>query len=379
MKALLVSLILRGFLESKISTMEFAQLTEEMALLIRSYPQNSTSGRKRTGAACRRKITTIICFVTVYTVALCGCVTTFTVVPLQYRPRSGYHSIPSSEMSTLSKLSNNQIEKGQSISLLNSVRGEGDKSTQIPSSVDGATNISTSISVAGSVATTVDGTTGGGMVPPFSVTLDNAAAYSYKEAIQRTIAWVSAALIFGSSLWVFGTPQMGEEFFAGYLVEQSLSIDNLFVFLLLFEYFQIPLQYQDRVLNWGIYGAIVMRAVMIGLGVSVLESFRGVLLVFAAILVYGSAKFFIGLSSEDDDEEDPKDNQIIQFAQKLFQSTDKLDGDRFFTIQDGVRMATPLFICMVAVELSDVVFAVDSIPAVFGVTEVCYLCISMRN
>jgi predicted tellurium resistance membrane protein TerC len=207
--------------------------------------------------------------------------------------------------------------------------------------------------------------------PPFSVTLDDATQYSYKDAIQRTLIWVTAALFFGSALWLGIDAKTGEEFFAGYLVEQSLSVDNLFVFLLLFEYFQIPLQYQDRILNWGIYGAIVMRVIMIGLGVAALEHFRGVLLVFAAILVYGSAKFFINADNEDEEDEDPNDNAIIQFAQRFVKSTNVFDGDRFFTIIDGIRTATPLFICMIALELSDVVFAIDSIPAVFGVTEVC--------
>ena len=205
--------------------------------------------------------------------------------------------------------------------------------------------------------------------PPLSVTLDDGSKYSYSDAIQRTLGWVGAAIIFGSGLWAVFGAQTGEEFFAGYLVEQSLSVDNLFVFLLLFEYFNVPLQYQDRVLNWGIYGAIVMRAVMIGLGSVALQQFHAILLVFAAILVYSSAKFFVGFGDEKDDE-DPSENSIVKFSRSLFDSTDHFDGDRFFTLADGVRKATPLFICMIAVEISDVVFAVDSIPAVFGVTEV---------
>ena len=206
--------------------------------------------------------------------------------------------------------------------------------------------------------------------PPLSVTLDDGTQYSYNEAIQRTLGWVSAAIIFGGGLWAIAGAQAGEEFFAGYLVEQSLSVDNLFVFLLLFEYFKVPLQYQDRVLNWGIYGAIVMRAVMIGVGAAALQHFHAILLVFAAILVYSSARFFVGAGSSDEEDEDPSENSIIKFSHALIDSTDHFDGDRFFTVVEGVRKATPLFICMIAVEISDVVFAVDSIPAVFGVTEV---------
>jgi len=208
--------------------------------------------------------------------------------------------------------------------------------------------------------------------PPLLVTLDDGSKYSYSEAIQRTLGWVGAAIIFGGGLWATAGSQTGEEFFAGYLVEQSLSVDNLFVFLLLFEYFKVPLQYQDRVLNWGIYGAIVMRAVMIGVGAAALQQFHAILLVFAGILVYSSAKFFIGAGDDEDDEDDPSQNSIVKFSRSLIHSTDHYDEDRFFTIADGVRKATPLFICMIAVEISDVVFAVDSIPAVFGVTEVSW-------
>jgi len=194
----------------------------------------------------------------------------------------------------------------------------------------------------------------------------------YQSAVQRTLAWVAAACLFGVGLLVAFGPETGEEFFAGYLVEQSLSVDNLFVFLLLFEYFKVPLEAQDRVLNWGIIGAIVMRAVMIGLGAAALQNFHEILLVFAGILVYSSVQALVP-GDDDDKEEDPSDNAIVKFSQSLMESTQQFDGDRFFTLVDGVKKATPLFICMVAVEISDVVFAVDSIPAVFGVTEVCII------
>ncbi|GKY91737.1 hypothetical protein MPSEU_000145500 [Mayamaea pseudoterrestris] len=189
----------------------------------------------------------------------------------------------------------------------------------------------------------------------------------YRNAIQRTFAWVGAAIAFGAGLWITMGATTGQEFFAGYLVEQSLSVDNLFVFLLLFDYFKVPLAYQNRVLNWGIYGAIIFRAVMIGLGAALLQKFHVILLVFAGILVYSSAKVFAG-SNEEEDEDDPSNNQIVKFSKSLFRSVDYYDEDRFFVQVDGMRAATPLFICMVAVEISDIVFAIDSIPAVFGVT-----------
>ena len=194
----------------------------------------------------------------------------------------------------------------------------------------------------------------------------------YRDAIRRTLLWVGLAGAFGLGLGgIFGV-KTSEEFFAGYLVEQSLSVDNLFVFLLLFEYFRVPLSSQDRVLNWGIYGAIVMRAVMIGVGAAALKQYHAILLLFAGILIYSSVKALIP-GDEDDEDEDVSENAIVKFSRGLIDSTDDFDGSNFFTIVDGVKKATPLFICMIALEISDVVFAVDSIPAVFGVTEVRYL------
>jgi len=190
----------------------------------------------------------------------------------------------------------------------------------------------------------------------------------YKQAIESTLVWVGLAVIFGVGLGVVLGQETAEEFFAGYLIEQSLSVDNLFVFLLLFEYFQVPQSSQNRVLNWGICGAVVMRALMIGVGAAALERFHAILLVFAGILIYSSAKTLIP-GDEEEEEEDLNDNAIVTFSRNLFDSTDKFDGSNFFTTIDGVKMATPLFICMIALEISDVVFAVDSIPAVFGVTS----------
>ncbi|KAL9179387.1 hypothetical protein ACHAXT_008677 [Thalassiosira profunda] len=189
---------------------------------------------------------------------------------------------------------------------------------------------------------------------------------AYAEAIQRTIFYIAIAAAFGAFLWM-NDPSEGEEFFAGYILEKSLSVDNLFVFLLLFDYFKVPAPYQERILTWGIYGSVVMRSIMIGLGAAALQNAHEILLVFAAILIYSAGQVLFDV--EDEKEEDLSANPVIKLSRNLFPSTDSYDGDRFFTFEDGVKKATPLFICMVAVELSDVVFAVDSIPAVFGVTE----------
>jgi len=200
-----------------------------------------------------------------------------------------------------------------------------------------------------------------------AVIFDDPPTEIYNKAITRTLLWVFLAAMFGVGLWSTLGSKTAEEFFAGYLVEQSLSVDNLFVFLLLFDYFKVPITAQDRVLNWGIYGSIVMRATMIGLGSAALHEFHAILLVFAGILVYSSVKVLF--PGDDEEEEDMNENQIVKFSKNLIDSVDVFDGDRFFTVVEGVKKATPLFICMVAVEISDVVFAVDSIPAVFGVTE----------
>jgi len=210
-----------------------------------------------------------------------------------------------------------------------------------------------------------------GSGPTITIDENDLSEQIYAAAITRTLSWVAAAALFGIGLFLSVGPDTAEEFFAGYLVEQSLSIDNLFVFLLLFDYFDVPLQNQDRVLNYGIYGAIVMRAVMIGLGSVALSQFHGILLVFAGILIYSSANVILNLGGDDDgeEEEDMGENSIVKFSRNLFDSTNEFDGDRFFTMVNGVKKATPLFICLIAVEISDVVFAVDSIPAVFGVTE----------
>jgi len=210
-----------------------------------------------------------------------------------------------------------------------------------------------------------------GMGPTIVIEPNTPSNEIYAQAIKRTSLWTLASVFFGVSLYFFIDPQTSEEFFAGYLLEQSLSIDNLLVFVLLFDYFKVPLENQDRVLNFGIYGAVVMRAIMIGLGSVALHKFKAVLLVFAAVLIYSSGTVLLNMGQEDDgdEEQDMSENKIVQLSKNLFDASEKFDGDRFFTIVDGMKKATPLFICLVSVEISDVVFAVDSIPAVFGVTE----------
>lgn len=187
----------------------------------------------------------------------------------------------------------------------------------------------------------------------------------------RDLGIVAACLgmscAFGAAIGATSGSDAASEYFAGYLLEQSLSVDNLFVFVLLFEYFQVPPARQKVVLNYGIFGALIMRAVMIVAGVELIENFKPILLVFAGILIFSSYKLIS--QGDSDEEEDMADNAVVKFCSKLFDVSDDYDGDNFFTVQNGVKMATPLLLVLAVVEISDVVFAVDSIPAVFGVTK----------
>jgi len=194
----------------------------------------------------------------------------------------------------------------------------------------------------------------------------------YRKAFMRTAQTVLISLGFACTLGVVKGPEATLEFVAGYLVEQSLSIDNLFVFLLLFDYFKIPTSYQDKILSYGISTAVVLRLVLILAGSLALEEFKGILLVFAGILIFSSGKMLTGWVDDlngEGDEEDISQNWIVQTSSKLFQTTESFDNDNFFTVQNGIKYATPMLLCLVSIEISDVVFAVDSIPAVFGVTE----------
>lgn len=192
-----------------------------------------------------------------------------------------------------------------------------------------------------------------------------------REALIWSIVWVTLATCFAAALWFFDGHQTALEFAAGYVVEQALSVDNLFVFLLLFGYFKVPDALQHRVLFWGIMGALVMRAVMIGAGAVLLDRFHWIIYVFGAFLVFTGIKMLV----QEDSEMEPERNPVLKLVRRLVPVTDHFEGDRFFTRAawgpDRVMrtVATPLFVVLVLVETTDLVFAVDSIPAVFGVTR----------
>lgn len=187
-----------------------------------------------------------------------------------------------------------------------------------------------------------------------------------KEARLETLAfWVAAAVAFGAGVWYVQGPEKAQEYFAGYLLEQSLSVDNLFVFVLVFNYFKTPADSQPKVLTYGIATAAVLRLVMILLGTELIKVFQPLLIGFAIILLYSAYGIVV---APDDSDDDLSDNAVVKFCRKLLPVTDTYSGANFFEIQNGVKMATPLLLTLAVVEISDVLFAVDSIPAVFGIT-----------
>lgn len=185
-----------------------------------------------------------------------------------------------------------------------------------------------------------------------------------KETIGWSIVWVSLALAFnGFIFWQFGLAH-AKLFLTGYLIELSLSVDNLFVFLLIFSFFKVPKKYQHRVLFWGIMGALVMRMIMIFAGAELVERFHWIIYFFGAFLVYTGLKMF--QNSEDNFE--PHESWIVKLATKYIRISKHYDGDKFFVVKDGLRTGTLLLLVLIVVEFTDLVFAVDSIPAIFGIT-----------
>lgn len=197
---------------------------------------------------------------------------------------------------------------------------------------------------------------------------------STREALAWSAVWVSVSL--GFALWLYfqlaGDPAYGPAaameytlaFLTGYVLEKSLAVDNIFVFVMIFAYFKVPPQYQHRVLLYGVLGAIVLRIIMVGLGAVLVREFSWILYVFGAFLVYTGIK----MALPEDEEEDFSKNPILRWLTRHMRISRQLDGEKFFTVENGKRVATPLLLVLVMVELSDVIFAVDSIPAIFAVT-----------
>lgn len=186
-----------------------------------------------------------------------------------------------------------------------------------------------------------------------------------KTALIESGIWIAVALMFNAWFaYAFG-PQLGLEFLTGYLVEKSLSVDNLFVILLIFGSFKIPAQHQHRVLFYGVLGAIILRAFFIVVGAQLLHMFHWILYIFGAILVITAIKFL----RETDEKLEVEENWSIRFLRKIMPTTQTFHGSNFFVVENGLRKATPLFLALVMIEVTDLVFAVDSIPAVFAITQ----------
>jgi len=197
----------------------------------------------------------------------------------------------------------------------------------------------------------------------------NAHEIHTKEAAIESAVWISVGLLFGLvMLWEFGSAAAGE-YMGGYLIEKSLSVDNVFVWAVLFTHFQVPKMYQHRVLFWGIFGALAMRIGFIFAGVAIINSFKITLILFGLFLLYSGIK----LLQTHDDGFDPAKSRAMNVFHRFVPSTDELDGQKLWTRVNGKRLATPLLAVLVLVEITDVIFAVDSVPAVLAVTNEQYI------
>ena len=193
----------------------------------------------------------------------------------------------------------------------------------------------------------------------------NAHEVHRREALAWSAAWIGLAIVFNVGVYLFRGPQAGLEWTTGYLVEKTLSIDNVFVILLIFSAFQVPALYQHRVLFWGIVGALVMRAVLIAAAGVLLGTLHFVIYVFGAFLIYTGIKFL----REQEHTPDLQQNRVIRLARRLFRTTEGYEGQRFFVRRNGLLFATPLFLVLLLIESTDLVFAVDSIPAIYAITD----------
>jgi tellurite resistance protein TerC len=196
-----------------------------------------------------------------------------------------------------------------------------------------------------------------------------ARAVTFREALVWSAIWFTLAMLFAGLLVHLRGREEAVEFVTGYLIELSLSLDNILVIALIFTAFQVPSEFQRRVLVWGILGALVMRGAMIGVGAALVQNFNWVLYVFGVFLVITGAKMFFSKQES----VEPEKNSVIRFARKLFPISPKMDGQKFLTRLNGRAMLTPLALVLLMVETTDLIFAVDSVPAVFAVTQKAFI------
>lgn len=186
-----------------------------------------------------------------------------------------------------------------------------------------------------------------------------------KEAAIWTVVWILVSLIFGGVLYWWQGPDIALQFLTGYVIEKSLSADNIFIFVLIFTFFQVPAKYQHRVLFWGILGALIMRGALIAVGATLLATFHWVMYLFGAFLLFTG----IRLMTQNAVDVDPNNSAAVKLVRRFLPVTDQYEGHNFFVRRNGQLMATPLFVVLAFVESSDLMFAVDSVPAIFAVTQ----------
>jgi tellurite resistance protein TerC len=190
-------------------------------------------------------------------------------------------------------------------------------------------------------------------------------AVTTREATVWCFVWVSLGLIFNAGIYIWMGPEKGLEFFTGYLIEYSLSVDNIFVFIIILTYFSVSPSHQHRVLFWGILGALIMRGVFIGAGALLLQTFHWVIYIFGAFLVFTGIKMI----TNDETSVHPEDNPVIKVLRRVMPISPQFEGQRFFVKRDGKWAATPLFVVLLVIESTDLIFAVDSVPAIFAVSQ----------
>ena len=190
-------------------------------------------------------------------------------------------------------------------------------------------------------------------------------AISIKEASIWSLVWIALAMIFNAGIYFFSGPEPALQFFTGYLIEKSLSVDNIFVFVLLFTSFSVPVAYQHRVLFWGVLGALVLRGMMIALGVVLLETFHWIIYLFGAFLLFIGIRMCLHKEAE----VHPERNPLLKLVRRIVPVTRDYEGDRFMVRRAGQIWATPLLLVLLVIETTDLIFALDSIPAIFAVTQ----------
>jgi tellurite resistance protein TerC len=186
-----------------------------------------------------------------------------------------------------------------------------------------------------------------------------------REALIWSGVWIGLSLLFGAGLWIWQGQEAAAQYLAGYLLEKSLSVDNIFVILMIFSYFAIPPQYQHKILFWGILGALAMRASLIFLGVALIHRFHAIIYVFGALLLWAAWR----MGRHQEAEIEPDRNPVVRLFKRFMPVCADMSSGRFFVRPDGRLTATPLFLCLLTIETADLAFAVDSIPAIFGVSE----------